>query len=330
MRSVLILAFLVIRAHASAQCCSAGSGSPLGGGTSQGVLDDRQAEINLSIQHASSKKFLDGDTKDRKYLDYYGYNFASLRLSYGISKNLTLSAESGYFLDKQEVGVDGGERIKSSGVSDLIIFPRYTVYSRNRENTRDEITIGLGYKMPLGKYNDSFRQVETFSGQVYYLTMPPGVQPTSGSHDFLFYVFGFRGYPYKNFRIFANGLYIKKGWNPQGLKFGDYASVSFFAGKTFFRKLGVTLQVKGEWIDKLRYNENLYHLGYYSFDVSATGMRQISVAPQLSYTFRGLTVYGLSEFPLYQYVNKKQVASQHLYTAGLSYRFLTYRENGKE
>ncbi len=156
--------------------------------------------------------------------------------------------------------------------------------------------------------------------------MPPAVQPTTGSHDFIFYLFAFRGYPYSNFRIFANGLYIKKGWNPEGLKYGDYASISFFASKTFLRKIGVTLQLKGDWIDAMKYNENLQNLGYYNFDVHATGMKQVSIVPQLSYSVKNFTVYALSEFPIYQYVNKRQVASQRLFTAGLSYRFMTYKE----
>jgi hypothetical protein len=235
--------------------------------------------------------------------------------------------ESGYYLSRKEIGVGGGQTITSSGISDLVIFPRYTVYSSNREKTRDEITIGLGYKLPLGKYNDSMRQVESFSGEVYYLPKPLGVQPTTGSHDLIMYLFAFRGYPEKKFRVFANALYIKKGWNPEGLKYGDYASLSLFAGKTFFRRLGTTLQLKAEWVDKIKYDEDLYNIGYYSnYLLDATGMRQISIVPQLSYSFRNFTVYALSEFPLYQYVNKTQVAAQRLYTAGFSYRFMTFSE----
>ena len=331
MRSTLfILLFICLSFRVHSQCCSAGSGSPIAGGTSQGVLADRQAEINLNFQHLSSTRFLDGDKETKKFLDYFGSNFAYLRLSYGITSKLTLSVEGGYFLDKTEAGVNGGEKITSQGFSDLVIFPRYTVYAKNRENTRDEITVGLGYKMPVGKYNDSLRQVEQFSGEEYYITKPPGVQPTTGSHDLILYLFAFRGYPSKNFRVFSNALYIKKGWNPDGLKFGDYASLSLFASKTLLRKLGVTLQLKGEWIDEMKYSEQLYNLGYYNFDVRATGTKRVMLVPQLSYSVKNFTVYALSEFPLYQYVTKKQIAAQRSYTAGISYRFMTYRESGDE
>ncbi|RYZ49738.1 MAG: hypothetical protein EOP49_15585 [Sphingobacteriales bacterium] len=97
-----------------------------------------------------------------------------------------------------------------------------------------------------------------------------------------------------------------------------------------FKRLGVTLQLKGEWIDNMKYNENLYNLGYYTFDVKATGMKQITIAPQLSYTIKDITIYAVSDFPLYQYVTKRQVASQYFYTIGFAYRFLTYTEAGKK
>lgn len=321
----LLLTFSCNKLNAQG-CCSAGSGSPIAGGTSQGVLQDRQFEVNLNYQHLSSKKFLDGNKPEKKFLDAYSSNFIYTRLSYGLTKSFTVSLEGGYYLNRTQIGLDKRDTLQSSGISDIVIFPRYTVFSRNRENTRDEITVGLGYKMPVGKYNDSARLIEPYSGDEYYLTMPPAVQPTSGSNDVIFYLFAFRGYPHHNFRVFTNMLYIRKGWNPQGIKFGDYASISVFAGKTLFNKVGATLQVKGEWIDQMRYNKSLYNFAYYNFDVLATGMKQVCIVPQLSYSINSFTVYVLSEFPVYQYVNKVQVASQYLHTIGLTYRFFTYSD----
>ncbi|MBZ0097981.1 MAG: hypothetical protein K8F30_02800 [Taibaiella sp.] len=311
-------------------CCTAGSGSPIAGGTSQGVLQDRQFEVNLNFQNMSTRKFLDGDKPEKKFLDYYGSNYTYLRLSYGLTKALTLSLEGGYYINRTQIGLNRVDTLSSSGISDIVIFPRYTVYANNCETTRDEVTVGLGYKIPVGKYNDSAGFVEPYSGEQYYLTMPPAVQPTTGSNDVILYLFAFRGYPQKDFRVFMNGIYIRKGWNPQGIKYGDYASVSLFAGKTFFEKLGVTLQVKGEWIDQMKYNEDLYNFAYYNFDVLATGMKQVSIVPQLSYSYKSFTIYALSEFPLYQYVNKVQIASQYLHTVGLTYRFFAHSDKDVE
>ncbi len=319
----IILTALVEYVHAQG-CCSGGSGSPIAGGASQGVLQERQMEIASNYQYIGTNKFLFQDKDTLPQFDYLSSNYIYTRVAYGVTKDFTMSFESGYFINKTQIGFNKADTIKSSGIADLIIFPRYDILNRTEESKRTEITIGLGYKIPLGKHNDStVVYTDPTTGKKYYTTSPPTVQPTTGSQDFIFYAFFFRGYPLKNFRIFANTLYIKKGWNSLGEKFGDYASVGLFASKTFFEKLGVTLQVKGEWIGKMQADKNVDLLALYNVDITSTGSRKIFFVPQLNYTYKNITVFVLSEIPLYQYVNNIQVASQHQFTGGLSYRFFT-------
>jgi hypothetical protein len=180
-------------------------------------------------------------------------------------------------------------------------------------------------KIPLGNPKDTLRQVEPFSGKEYYILKPVAIRTTSGGQDFIFYVSMLRGYPKKNFRMFTNMLYIQKGWNQLGEKAGDYASIGLYAGKTFFEKLGVTLQVKGEWIGKMKVNDDLNLFGFFNYDPEATGSKKVLLVPQLSYSYEAVTVFASSEFPLYQYVNKKQIASQYFFTAGISYRFTPFK-----
>lgn len=305
----------------TAQCCSAGSGSPIAGGTSQGVLAKGQAEINVNYQNLSTRKFLTGDAPAKDFLNRFYSNYSYLRLSYGLTKELTISVESGYYLNRSQIGLDNKE-IKSSGIADLIIFPRYMVFNRTKKAITTELTLGLGYKIPIGSYQVNVKETEPFSGEVYYYRAPPAVQPTTGSQDIIFYSFFYRNYTLKKLKVFANALYIKKGWNPLGEKFGDYASVSLFASKTFWRKLGVTLQVKGEWIDKMKYNFDVYQAGKYNYDPEATGSKAVFVTPQLSYTVKdNLTFFVLKEIPVYQFVSSTQIAAQHITTAGIAYRF---------
>lgn len=312
-------------------CCSGGSGSPIAGGTSQGVLSERQMELNANYQYLSTSKFYTGDKPDTNLFSNLNSNYLYFRVAYGVSKNLTMSVESGYFINKTQNGLPGKDSSSSKGIGDLLLFPRYTIYSKNEETKKTEITLGLGFKIPLGKYNDSMVvYTDPTTGQKLYTTSPPSVQPTNGSHDFIFYGFVYRGYPEKNFRIFMNALYVKKGWNPLGEKFGDYASVGLFAGQTFFKKLGVTVQVKGEWLGKMQAAKNIDLLAFYGVDTASTGGRKVLIVPQISYSYKKFTVYVLSEFPLYQYVNKSQVASQYQITAGLTYRFMIKKKAVKE
>jgi hypothetical protein len=326
MRYIFIFLLMSLSYKINAQgCCSGGSGSPIAGGASQGVLLDRQMEVAANYQYINTNKFYVRDKDTAATLDGFSSNYIYMRVAYGVTKDFTMSVESGYFINKTQVGLNKSDTVSSSGIGDLILFPRYDIYNRTTETKRTEITLGLGYKIPLGKYNDSTSVGTNYlTGQKIYTTSPPTVQPTNGSHDIIFYGFLFRGYPLKNFRIFANGLYVKKGWNPLGQKFGDYASVGLFAGKTFFKKLGVTLQLKGEWIGMMQGNKNIDMVALYNIYVESTGGRKVFFVPQLSYTYKSFSIYALTEIPLYQYLNGNQVGSHYQFTSGVSYRFNTY------
>ncbi|MBI3510231.1 MAG: hypothetical protein HY064_06175 [Bacteroidetes bacterium] len=330
MRSVLfLLLMLVLPGKIFSQgCCSGGSGSPIAGGASQGVLLDRQMEIATNYQYISTNTFKAGDRDTLPLFDNFRSDYLYLKAAYGISKNFTMSVESGYYLNKTQSGLKDIDTIKwhSSGIGDLIFFPRYDLFNHTEEKKRTEITVGLGYKIPLGRFNDStLVYINPYNGHNTYTTSPPSIQATSGSNDFIFYGFFFRGFPLKNFRLFANVLYIKKGWNPLGEKMGDYSSVGLFFGTTLFKKLGVTLQVKGEHVSKMQAAKNVDLVAMYNVDINSTGSRKILFVPQVSYSYKSFTIFGLSEIPLYQYVNRVQVGSHFQLTVGLSYRFFTYK-----
>jgi hypothetical protein len=314
---------LTFNGNARAQCCGGGGGSPVAGGSSQGVLLEHQMEINTNLQYIHTTKFFSGDERDTNYLDSYSSNYSYTRLAYGLSKKLTISLEAGYWLDKTEVGKNKSVTYQSKGIGDLIIFPRYNIFNIEKNHKKTELTVGIGFKIPLGTYNDSSYIVskDPFLDN-YYVTKPLSVQTSSGSQDFIFYTFLSRTYSFYNFRLFANMLYVKKGWNPIGEKLGDYTSIGLFAGKTFFDKLGITLQLKGEWIAKMKLNETIMLYKYPNYDPLATGSKKLFFVPQISYNYKGFVIYALSEIPIYQYVTKTQIASQFQTTIGLSYRFM--------
>jgi len=328
MRSLILLGPLLLfsREIHSQGCCSGGSGSPIAGGASQGVLQERQAEIAMNYQYFRTNKFMVEDRDTAAFFDHFLGNYSYYRMAYGLTKNLTMSVETGYYFNKTQIGLNRTDTISSSGIGDLILFPRYDLLNRSTETTRTEITVGLGLKIPLGKYNDStVVYVNPVTEKKYYTNSPPTVQPTNGSNDFVFYGFLFRGYPSRNFRLFANLLYIRKGWNPLGQKFGDYATAGLFAGKTFFNRLGVTLQLKGEWLGRMKHDKNIDMLALYNIDVNSTGGNKVSFVPQLSFSYKNFTFYALSDIPVYQRVNRVQVAAQFLATAGVSYRFIPFK-----
>ena len=66
-----------------------------------------------------------------------------------------MSVESGYFINKTQIGINRVDTFASKGFGDLILFPRYDVLNRTTETRRTEITLGLGLKIPLGMHDDS-------------------------------------------------------------------------------------------------------------------------------------------------------------------------------
>jgi hypothetical protein len=324
MRTLLFTIFLfAFSGNILAQgCCSGGSGSPVAGGISQGVLAYKQIEIGTNFQYIYSNKFLTGDKPAMDFLNSYSTKYLYSRLALGVTDRLTMSVEGGYFFNKTQVPLNKKTVDESKGISDIIIFPRYKIYEHNTEKTRDEITVGLGLKIPVGKYLDSTVVYTDLAGKRFYTPQPPAVMPTTGSNDFIFYGFVFRGYPEKKFRIFANAIYIRKGWNPIGEKFGDYACVGLFASKTIKKNLCATLQLKGEWIGGFHSDKSADDmLAFYNVDVNSFGSKKIAIAPQVSYAYKKFSLYLLGEYPLYQYVNGTAIASEYVFTLGLSYRF---------
>ena len=236
-----------------------------------------------------------------------------------------MSVATGYYLNKSLIETDNADTISSKGLGDLIVFPRYSVYNKISNFKRTEIALGLGLKMPLGTHKDStLVYSDEWIGDIYSLN-PPTVQTTNGSNDFMFYSFFFQEYQKRKLRLFMTTLYVDKGFNSLGIKYGDYASLGLFASKTILRNWGLTTQIKIERVGRIQSAKNV-DLIVYNIDPTSTGSKKVFFTPQLSYSQNGITVFATSEIPLYQYLNGTQVGSQNQFTVGMNYRFLIKKD----
>ena len=330
-RSLLVSVFILIfQGIIFAQgCCSGGGSNPIAGGAATGVLQEYQMEVSLNYQNNISNKFFEGreEVSQEGIYDELSSEYLFLRTDYGISKKLTLSLATGYHFNKTLKEKDTTIILSNSGMGDLIIFPRYDIYNETKGNIRSVITLGVGLKIPIGSHTDT---MET-RPDIWDL-IPPTIQLSTGGTDLLFYSFFFREYKKQKLRFFVNSLYIKKGYNSLDEKFGDYTSVSLFASKTFFRKWGLTTQLKAERIGQIEARQSKlldlvirdpFEAENFLDKQKATGSKKWFFIPQLSYSKNGITVFATSEIPLYQYLNGTQVGSQSQFTFGVNYRFLT-------
>ncbi len=318
MSALLFVMFLGGFLRGMAQCCAGGSGSPVAGGTSQGVLSLHQMELSSTMQYIDTHRFLDGSSRMQDFLDDYHSSYVYTRVAYGISEDFTMSAECGYWLNRTQIAIQHIDTVSGSGFADLVLFPRYTVYRNTEGTTSDEVTVGLGLKIPMGSYQDSAKA----PGTEFFVRKPLAVQMSSGSMDAIFYLFLFRAYNDWNLKLYANGLYIRKGWNGVGERMGDFASFSLFAAHPIVENLSAVLQFRGEWVDSMRINQTIMDYKNPGYVAEWTGYKKIFVSPQLNYTpINGLNVSALVDIPVYQYVNGHQIASQLQASLGVSYRF---------
>jgi hypothetical protein len=318
-----IVFFLITPSTAKSQgCCSGGSGSPIAGDAATGVLDERQFDVSLSHQYFLSRKFFAGDSDTLAMFDRLSTNYLFLRADYGVSGKFTISLATGYFLDKTLLELGGEKEITASGIGDLIIFPRYNILNREKAGGRVELTLGLGAKIPLGPHNLTHVVfTDPISGKEFTTFSPPTIQPTNGALDLLFFGFLYRDLPLRKLRLFASGLYVRRGWNSLGEKFGDFATLSLYAGKSFTRRISMTAQIRGEWLGRIKAVEGVDLLASYNIEPESTGSKKLFFAPQFNYSLQSLTLYLVAEFPLYQYLDGIQVGSQYQFTTGLSYRW---------
>ena len=331
MRLIVLAIFsLLFQNFAFSQgCCSGGGSNPIAGGTATGVLQKYQMEVSLNYQNNTSNKIFEGteEASQEGIYDKLSSEYLFLRTDYGISKKLTLSLGTGYHLNKTLSYKDQDTSASSSGFGDLIIFPRYDIYNETKGNIRTETTLGLGLKIPIGSHTDTMK----ITSDVWDL-IPPTIQLSTGGTDLMFYSFFLREYKKQKFRLFANSLYIRKGYNSLDEKFGDYTSLSLFASKTFFRKWGITTQIKAERIGQIEVRQsklldlvirNPYEAENFLDKQESTGSKKWIFIPQLSYSQNGITIFATSEIPLYQYLNGNQIGSNQQFTVGVNYRFLT-------
>jgi periplasmic mercuric ion binding protein len=353
---VSIIALMIGNTSLSQGCCSGGGGSPMAGGAAAGVLQEGQLQLLSSYKYSRSNHFLSGDLDTVPFFDNLSSNYLFFKADYGITSKLTLSVASGYyfnrtiteFADTTTVGSETHierKKVGSSGFGDLIIFPRYSVYEKNKKSVHSELSLGLGLKIPLGSHQDSnFIGYKNFINDTdpqnifidsaeNWLTSPPTVQTTTGTHDFMFYAFYLKDFHKKNLKVFTSALYIRKGWNSLGMKFGDYATVGLFAGTSVFKnRLSLLGQLKGEWVGRMKSHDDLDILSLYSIDQESTGSMMLSFVPQVTYIIKKpqIALFATADIPMYQYMRGTQIGTQVQITGGISYRFFVKKSKSED
>lgn len=339
------IALHCISGSAAAQCCSGGGGGAgfTAGNFAQGVLLKNQFEFNLNFQHTYTNRFQEGRNRmasdeyhalaPNNYLDALDSKLLYSRLQYGLNERLTLSLEAGYYPGMTEYRENYlVDTIRSSGFSDFVIFPRYNVFLRSTPKHQCELVVGVGLKIPVGHYNDS---VLVFSdpatGTEYYDRKSPVVQTTTGSHDFYFSASLARKHYPSRVNLNLLGFYAMKGWTPQGEKFGDYLGISLIGSREIFKYLALMTQVKAEHTWPKQRAGNAVDATSSTDLAENSGSDKLFITPGLIFNLTpgcshtSVSLYTLTEIPVYQHLGGIQLNSYVNYTAGITIRILPKR-----
>ncbi|MFH1297849.1 MAG: transporter [Bacteroidota bacterium] len=298
---ILLLCLLAgcLSVQSNAQCCAAGN--PVSADGSPGGSGKKMFEISLFYQHSYSSVYFEGDNRtDYKYIDYSYFDFSSLRLSYGITSRLKVRTEIGYFLNKSQSFNFGYDR-RAYGFGDLVLGAQYNVY-RN-ESLELDIFPSFDVTIPVGRFDQ-------MNGPV---VLPIDIQPSSGSFKYNAGLLVSKRFLAGKIALFLSGnaeFSQRINTDRTNYKYGNLYNVSLNGSYTFFRNFTTALQVRTLIRDRASSKDKE--------KINATGGTYVFLTPQLRYTFfRYWSIGFLFEYPIYKYVNGKQLTNDYAF----SFRF---------
>jgi hypothetical protein len=292
------------------QCCSVGI--PTGGTTNVGIIPEGNLRFNLFYRYSYSNSYYEGSNEVGEGLVEGQYHFTGLMMGYGITNDLMIETEIGYFPSKEQMFKDsvGGSVIDTKeavGLSNMLISAKYNILNKSDDGL--EITLGAGLKIPFTtepQYQDG-------------VLLPPDLQPSTGAfggafHAFLNYDISEET---KLFLIHKSEFNMESDYNLEYLdkyQYGNIYITSLFISHELFENLTGLLQLKNEVRGSDTRDGNVQ---------PNTGGYLVVITPQLVYHFDDLSIGALFDYPIEKYYKGKQLAISYSFAVTLSYNLST-------
>ncbi len=298
---VVIIAALVLTEMAFAQCtCMGGAAvgglTPIGGSANIGVLREGHLRASMFYRYGYGNDYFAGDSKTdsgRVVKDYY-YQYVGINAGYGLTEDLTLELESGYFAEKMQDFFQ--YRLYSSGFSHVSLSAKYNIYSSMVDEW--EYTAGLGARVPLNFTEDK---------------APQNILPSTGAFGLIVHSFLHKGYKSSGLHFFLINRAEFNAENSKSYLYGFSTFSSLLVSKSIIDNLSGALEVRNEYRAKDQYAGR---------DVRDSGSLLFVASPQISYKIDNFYFTALFDLPFYKYYNGKQLSNA--YSLGL---MLTWQNN---
>jgi hypothetical protein len=290
----------------NAQClCSV---NPVGGTENLVVLKKNSLRVISFYKSGYTGKYFDGNRPVKfDLLGNANYNYLSTTLSYGITKRLSIEAETGYFFNKT-LNYNLGEAysLTGRGLSNLVLSAIYSLYS-NAEK-RFNINGFTGAKIPFSRellWSDNVK-------------LPMLVQPTSGAYGYVMGLSVVKENTSTGMRyFFSNRLDINSS-NNDGYKMGTSVFTSLYISKNLMYPW-----LKGDWTAIFQVRNETRGIDRIHGEKKASSENTIFfIAPQLNYvTKHEWNISFMIDLPVYQYFKGVQMGGATGFTLVLSKAF---------
>jgi hypothetical protein len=312
------LLLLSVSAESYSQCCAAGNplntGSSMPGG-SRNILD-----ASVLYIHSLSDTYYEGTSvSDYRYIDNSSFDYSMLMLKYGLTSDLQITAELGYFFSKMQDFIQFSDGFnppsrKAYGLADGAIGVIYKLYSD--DDGLFSINPNFKVTLPVGVFDQA-------DGPV---VMPIDIQPSSGNFKYNFGLSLFKGFEKSDIALMAIGNYeisqrietertnYKYGNQFNVSLIGLYNLSSLFGESDFLENLTGSLEFRANLRDKSSDRQKKL--------IESTGGTVLFVAPHLAFAFAGDWGVNMQfEVPIYKDINGIQLTNKYAFTFGISKRF---------
>jgi hypothetical protein len=282
---------------------SIGGLTPVGGTTNIGVIKKNNLRANIFYKYIFGDKYFRGDIPlsmgDIK--SYYSHYF-SFNTGYGITNDVTLEGELGFFSNKTQDFRYWKESM--SGLSHVMLSGKYNVF--NSVKSEFEFTAGISARIPFPVYDDSAFKF---------------VDPSTGAWNFGLSLFAYKGFNKSGFHFFLINRTEFNTKNKYGYIFGPSNYTSLFSAYEVFPFLTGIIELRNEW--RLRDYIIDYYVGesggnkiYTDKYAGDSGGDIIFISPQINFNISSFNLSLIFDYPLYGLYNGTQLANN--YSVGLN------------
>ena len=285
----IIVLTILFYSNANSQCtCMGGAAvggiTPIGGSANLGVLKKYNLRTSIFIRNGFGNEYFSKDSKASPGLvKEYQYNYMGLNAGYGITEDMTIEIESGYFLSKMQDFFE--YKLESNGFSHFNASLKYNIYSSRANEI--EYTAGIGGRVPLNFSDDN---------------VPQHVLPSTGAYGLILHSFLHKGFKKNGLHFFLINRAEINSENDNEYLYGSSIFSSFYITQHIFDNLTGMLEIRNE------YRTKDHNLGNEVFD---SGGSIFSVSPQLSYKINNLYISAMYDYPFYKYYYGKQLSNSY-------------------